>query len=533
MSGGPDQSAPPAKRRSFLQRITGGGGSSSGGAPAPASASAGKASPLNPFGDGNDEGEGDDRSGDDHSGDDDDDDAEGGDTVDDDGLSAEAVARAAQDFTSMRLSVTAAPASSSSGGGGGGGGAGVASHQELRVSASIISADTTKEEKGGSEFVSYKIAVSTGSAAGLSWKVGRRFREFEKLHETLCARFGKDHLPALPKKALRRSLEAEYVRKKKTELAKYLCDLMLDPAVAASEPMAHFLVSSLQEVVRGSVDNLRVFAARGVQIKQLETQMQRCALDRSRMDRATLDAARDADEIKQRAMAAEAAAAESQAALLALQAEWEARYAELAAHAKTLQKEKKSALKFVQDLDLQTRRLKAEKKILVKEIKEQRARMAALGALGTAAGGDGAATLAAAMASGMESNVVSGYSTPATGGGGMASSPLGSPSPSAASLAALREDDDASAGGSGSSTRAFNFQLSSSPRSASPPAELIEPLSANALLREITSPSSTGDSVEGAVDAMLSEAAAAAVAAQSSEQEELAHGGAALAMAPQ
>jgi hypothetical protein len=109
-------------------------------------------------------------------------------------LSAEIVKRAARDFTDMRRSMVAgggsiSPAPS---------GSSPPTREELKVTASIISAETTKNAKGG-EYVLYKIAVSTGSTAGLSWKVARRFREFETLHNELQEKFGKDRWK-LPKK---------------------------------------------------------------------------------------------------------------------------------------------------------------------------------------------------------------------------------------------------------------------------------------------------------------------------------------------
>jgi hypothetical protein len=339
------------------------------------------------------------------------------------------VAKAAQDFTSMRLSVAATGRNVSGSVVSPSGGSSAASasssapllppgtpasREELRVSACILSADATRDKSGGSEFILYMISVTTGNTAGLSWKVGRRFREFEALHTALCARFGKDRFK-LPKKALRRSLEPEYVRKKKTELAKYLTDLMLDPDVSASQELAHFLVSSLQDVVRGSVENLRVFAARGNQLRELEAQLQRVTLERSRVERERDQIAKDLDQARkeqeQVAQKAEEelkrqrdAWAEEKAALLAAHAaalseaqkaaeataaaqlassntDWETRYNELASHTKAALKDKKAALRAVQDLDALVKKLKAEKKILVKEVKENRARLAELGAL--------------------------------------------------------------------------------------------------------------------------------------------------------
>lgn len=320
------------------------------------------------------------------------------DEYDEDDLGADMIARAAQDFANMRLSIArfdsaaaaadpsaassspAARAASASTTDPSGLAVGAPSRDELRVNAYITSAETARDTKG--EYILYQLSVTAGGATtGLAWKVGRRFREFEALHKELCTRFGRDHLPALPKKALRRSLDPEYVRRKKTELAKYVEDLMLDPAVASCEPLAHFLIVNIQDILRSSIDNLRCFAQRGAQIKAVEAGLWKAQLDRKKAEKSVVEANRDRDEARDRVIMVEAALeaavsaakaraeSEAQSRLDALQAEWETKYAELTAHAKSLHKEKKSALKAVQELDSLTRKLKAEKKILVKEVK--------------------------------------------------------------------------------------------------------------------------------------------------------------------
>ena len=327
------------------------------------------------------------------------------DAYDEDDLGADMIARAAQDFASMRLSIArfdsaaaaaadspaaasaaspaaARAASASSADSTGGLAVGAPSRDELRVNAMITSAETAHDAKG--DYILYQLSVTAGgSTTGLAWKVGRRFREFEALHKELCTRFGKDHLPALPKKALRRSLEPEYVRRKKTELAKYVEDLMLDPAVASCEPLAHFLIVNIQDILRSSIENLRCFAQRGAQIKAVEAGLWKAQLDRKKAEKSVIEANKDRDEARDRVIMVEAALeaavntarqraeADAQSRLDTLQAEWETKYAELTAHAKALHKEKKSALKAVQELDTLTRKLKAEKKILVKEVKGQ------------------------------------------------------------------------------------------------------------------------------------------------------------------
>jgi len=462
-------SDPPQKRRSFLQRLTFSGPSSSttkeansagsgssqqqqagkarsvSNPPQPSSSakasSGGGGGGSNPF---SGVAEGDEGGSGHASGveEDEEDDGISGDDVEDEEDSSDMVAQAAQDFTSMRLSVAATGRNVSGSVTSAAAAAAAlppgtpASREELRVSACIVAAEATREKSGNGEYILYVLSVTTGSTAGLSWKVGRRFREFEALHQALCSKFGKDRFK-LPQKALRRSLDPEYVRKKKTELAKYLTDLMLDPDVSASQEIAHFLVSSLQDVVRGSVENLRVFAARGHQLRELEGQLQRTTLDRARAEKERDHAARDAKEARKTAedatatataelareraawaaekaalLAAHAAAlSEAQsassaasAALASSTADWEHRYNELAGHTKQALKDKKAALRAVQDLDALVKKLKAEKKILVKEVKENRARLAEFGALTDQqqAQGEGDAAAATAAAAGEE-----------------------------------------------------------------------------------------------------------------------------------
>lgn len=249
--------------------------------------------------------------------------------------------------------------------------------EELRVAARISGAEVIK-----GEYVLYHISIATGTSSGLCWKVARRFREFESLHSTLANKFGADKLPQLPKNSLRRNLDPEYVRKRKIELDRYLSDLVLDPQVVTSEPLAAFLLQNIQDIVRSNVEALRRCAKRDAQVKELERDALKAAADRRAYDRERDDHAKVVADLQVQVMQAEESVAVANNEITMLHVAWEGKFADAVAYARELKTENKTALKFVKDLDIAVRRLKLEKKVLVKEVKENRARLAALGALG-------------------------------------------------------------------------------------------------------------------------------------------------------
>jgi len=251
--------------------------------------------------------------------------------------------------------------------------------EDLRITARVMGSEQRSDSK--SSYISYIVNVSTGavSSCGLSWKVQRRYREFAALHEKLVHRFGKDRLPSLPKKALLRSLDAEYVRKKRTELAAYLSDLCLDPEIAASDILAHFLIPSIHTLIRSNIINLHAHTQRGKRIKRLEQQLQRVQQERTQFELDRQGRVKDRDALLDRCRQAEESARLATDELASQHEAWETKMSELVAHARELNKERKTALAFVKDLDVACRRLKQEKRLLVQEVKNQRAQLAAMG----------------------------------------------------------------------------------------------------------------------------------------------------------
>lgn len=256
--------------------------------------------------------------------------------------------------------------------------------EEMRIDARVNGAEIVKDASG--EYVSYTVFIATGAHHGLSWKVARRFKEFESLHAALVKEFGADHLPTLPSKSMRRTLDPEYIRKKKTELTKYLSDLVLDSGIVGCEPISHFLLRDVQDLVRCNIDHLRGFASLREQMRELEAELLRKSQEQRsqsrRLQEVEAEAARVQADLEARLKAAEDATAMSNNEITLLHAAWEAKFSELVAHSKELKQEKKTALKLVRDFDATCRRLKAEKKVLIKEVKENRAQLAAFGVLG-------------------------------------------------------------------------------------------------------------------------------------------------------
>jgi len=128
------------------------------------------------------------------------------------------------------------------------------------ISAKVIT--HRSRTKFGKSYTEYVIEVV---AAGLEWKVYKRFSQFSELHSQLQASGLRSSLPALPPASMFGNLKLGFILARQQDLAKYMESLMLVQAIAESSPLLIFLgalgtrpdrADGVPEVKRLHVDRL-------------------------------------------------------------------------------------------------------------------------------------------------------------------------------------------------------------------------------------------------------------------------------------
>jgi len=105
--------------------------------------------------------------------------------------------------------------------------------------------DKSKKDK---KYVQYVLHVET-EIPGVSWNVGRRYNQFVLLHTELKKIFrGPNEVPSLPSKHIIRTTTSEDIEKRRSELNRYLGQLVKNREVARSEPWCSFLVGTFHDI---------------------------------------------------------------------------------------------------------------------------------------------------------------------------------------------------------------------------------------------------------------------------------------------
>jgi len=106
-----------------------------------------------------------------------------------------------------------------------------------RVAAGIIGAETVSAPTG--PYVAFAIKVR--SAAGESWTVQRRYKNFERLHRRIRRKAGPAELKLPPKRLLASALSDRLVNDRRTMLDSYLKALLANEILASSGDVQDFL----------------------------------------------------------------------------------------------------------------------------------------------------------------------------------------------------------------------------------------------------------------------------------------------------
>lgn len=135
------------------------------------------------------------------------------------------------------------------------------------ISAKVIT--HRSRTKFGKSYTEYVIEVI---AAGLEWKVYKRFSQFSELHAQLQAAHPKSILPPLPPASMFGTLKLGFILARQHDLAKYMDALMAVQDIAESSPLLIFLgalgrrpdqADGVPEVKRLHVDRLMEIVKEG------------------------------------------------------------------------------------------------------------------------------------------------------------------------------------------------------------------------------------------------------------------------------
>nr|POE47590.1 sorting nexin-12 [Quercus suber] len=112
-----------------------------------------------------------------------------------------------------------------------------------RAAVSIKSVMVGREEDGH-EFALYVIEVRRQAGEqmpGATWAITRRYSQFHDLHKRLRARFPVVRDLDFPRRQALFTLQKDFIQKRRVILEKYLCSLLLVPAICRSRELRAFL----------------------------------------------------------------------------------------------------------------------------------------------------------------------------------------------------------------------------------------------------------------------------------------------------
>lgn len=263
---------------------------------------------------------------------------------------------------------------------------------DMKVAVRIVEAQKAKDHKKDKLHVNYIISVDTG-LPGMSWRVARRFRMFAELDKQLRLVLDSNtKFPPLPKKQLIRSFKPEYVEGKRVELEAYLAELSQLPGVTSSDPWSTFFIGSFEDVFERSAAQqsqqeelgkvTRDLAKHKTLVAELQTQLKRLEQENERMagsvrEKQAVEA--QSEQLEGQLRVEQESSKQLRADVEALrkqleqhQAQAQARVSEVEAALGLANEEKIKALEAAVVAQNEVKTLKAQKRLLVKEVKTQR-----------------------------------------------------------------------------------------------------------------------------------------------------------------
>jgi hypothetical protein len=253
----------------------------------------------------------------------------------------------------------------------------------------ITGTEKTKAFRKDKLHINYIILVKyTPGMQCIEWLVPRRYSRFKELHDTLKKQHKADAkmLPKLPATSLARNFKPEYLERKSAELTAYLTALLRIAPIRNSVTMNAFLSGALPAMFRMEVTRRDLWAAAAAQhkaardellarIAQLENQIGVHHLERMQSDKTTERAVQHAEELQAKIDAATAQQQQqgtvTKQEFDASNAAWESKVSELKEYIVSLRGSLVETTQVAKDLHKRAVTLKAQKKVLVKEVRKQ------------------------------------------------------------------------------------------------------------------------------------------------------------------
>jgi len=255
---------------------------------------------------------------------------------------------------------------------------------EILVKAQIIGTEKSRNPKNDKLHVNYVIKVTTGLSS-LTWHVHRRYQMFARLHEELLQRFDKKELPPLPPKGLSRNMDEDFTIKRMKLLNEYLLVLAQNVRVAKSDVWCAFLVNTFDDILecftkarndQEQVEEKQAEAAREAK-QDAADKLKESELHITDLEQRNKDLLSKLLEMKQQLQEQKITPSSptplpSPIPRSPSSEDLEAKLEKNKEMIKQLQQDNFNFSAIVSDLQSQIKKLKSQKKVLVKEIKQLR-----------------------------------------------------------------------------------------------------------------------------------------------------------------